>query len=148
MSLKNQIQADLSEAMKAKDETKVSALRMLKSAITNWEVKGERKEAKDEDIMPLVKKEIKQRRDSAQQYREGNRPELAEKEEKEIEVLEKYLPQQMSEEEIKKVVQEVIAELGASSKQDFGKVMGAVMGKLKGQADGGIVNKIVGEELK
>lgn len=147
MALKNQIHADMLAAMKAKDEIKVSALRMLKAAILKQEVSGERKEATDEIILNIIGKEIKSRRDSAEQFKAGNRPEMAEKEEKEIEVLLTYMPPQMSEEELKKVAQEVIASMGASSKADLGKVMGAMMPKVKGMADGDMVSKVVKELL-
>jgi hypothetical protein len=147
MALKNQIQADMLAAMKAKDDLKVSTLRMLKAAILKQEVSGERKEATDEVILGIIGKEIKSRRDSAEQFRAGNRPEMAEKEEKEIEVLLGYMPPQMSEEELKKVAKEVIASMGASSKADLGKVMGAMMPKVKGMADGDLVSKVVKELL-
>lgn len=147
MALKNQIQADMLAAMKAKDDLKVSTLRMLKAAILKQEVSGERKEATDDVILGIIGKEIKSRRDSAEQFRAGNRPEMAEKEEKEIEVLLGYMPPQMSEEELKKVAKEVIASMGASSKADLGKVMGAMMPKVKGMADGDMVSKVVKELL-
>ncbi|MFO0780780.1 MAG: GatB/YqeY domain-containing protein [Candidatus Gracilibacteria bacterium] len=143
MALKNQIQADMIAAMKAHDEIKVSTLRMLKAAVLKQEVSGERKEATDEVILGIIGKEIKARRDSAEQFRNGGRMEMAEKEEKEIEVLLGYMPPQMSEDELKKVAQEVIAAMGASSKADLGKVMGAMMGKVKGMADGDMVSKVV-----
>lgn len=149
MSLKAKIQSDMTEAMKAKDDIKVSALRMLKTAITRFEVAGEKKvEAADENIIEITKKEIKQRKDAAEQYTKGNRHELAEKEEKEIKVLEAYLPPQMSKDELRKIVEETIKEVGASSAADMGRVMGAVMPKVKGKADGSVVNKIVRELLK
>lgn len=147
MALKNQIQADMLAAMKAKDDLKVSTLRMLKAAILKQEVSGERKEATDDVILGIIGKEIKSRRDSAEQFRAGNRPEMAEKEEKEIEVLLGYMPPQMSEEELKKIAKEVIASMGASSKADLGKVMGAMMPKVKGMADGDLVSKVVKELL-
>lgn len=147
MALKNQIQADMLAAMKAKDDLKVSTLRMLKAAILKQEVSGERKEATDDVILGIIGKEIKSRRDSAEQFRTGNRPEMAEKEEKEIDVLLGYMPPQMSEEELKKVAKEVIASMGASSKADLGKVMGAMMPKVKGMADGDLVSKVVKELL-
>ena len=143
MALKHQIQADMLNAMKAHEDLKVSALRMLKAAIMKFEVSGERKEATDADILSMISKEIKSRRDSAEQFKAGNRPELAEKEEKEIEILLAYMPPQMSEEELTKVAKEVIESMGAKSKADLGKVMGAMMGKVKGMADGDMVNKVV-----
>lgn len=148
MALKNQIQQDLTEAMKAHDENKTSVLRMLKAAILKFEVSGsEKKDATDEDVVSIINKEIKQRRDSAEQFKKGNRFEMAEKEEKEIEVLLDYMPPQMSEEEVRKIAKEVIEETGAKSKQDIGRVMGVMMGKVKGQADGSLVNEVVASLL-
>ncbi|MBN1495112.1 GatB/YqeY domain-containing protein [Candidatus Peregrinibacteria bacterium] len=148
MSLKDQIQKDMIGAMKAKEDIKLNALRMLKAEIMKFEVAGsEKKEAKDEDVIQLIGKQVKQRDDAATQYKAGNRPELAEKEEKEAEILKKYLPAQMSEEEVKKIVQETIKEVGATGKADLGKVMGAIMPKVKGKADGKLINKIVQDLL-
>lgn len=147
MALKQQIQQEMFEAMKAHDDAKVQTLRMLKAAILKYEVSGDRKEATDADVLNIIGKEVKARKDSAEQFRNGNRPELAEKEEKEIEILLQYMPPQMSEDELKKVAQEVIASMGAKSKADLGKVMGAMMGKVKGLADGDMVNKVVKELL-
>jgi len=148
MALKHQIQADMLGAMKAKDEIKLSALRMLKAAILKFEVAGaEKKEATDADVLSMVNKEIKSRMDSAEQFRKGNRPELADKEEKEIEVLKAYMPPQMGEDEILKLAQEAIAQTGAAKKNEMGKVMGVLMPKVKGMADGTLVNKIVSSLL-
>lgn len=147
MALKHQIQTQLNEAMKAKDELKVSALRMLKAAILKYEMEGERKEADDEVILKIIQKEIKSRRDSASQFRKGNRPEKAEQEEKEIEILMGYMPPQMSEGELVAIAKEVIAQVGASSRADLGRVMGAMMTKVQGQADGALVSKVVNELL-
>lgn len=143
MALKHQIQKDMMEAMKAHEELKVSALRMLKAAVLKFEVSGERKEATDTDVLTIIGKEIKSRRDSAEQFRNGNRPEMADKEEKEIEILLAYMPPQMSEEELTKIAKEVIASMGAKSKAELGKVMGAMMPKVKGLADGDLVSKVV-----
>lgn len=143
MSLKDQLQKDLAEAMKAKDENTVTAIRMLKTSIMKFETAGPAKKATDEEILQLINKEIKQRKDSIEQYEKGNRPELAAKEKAEMAFLEKYLPPQMSEDEIKTIIKEGIAQTGASSKTDMGRVMGAIMPKVKGKADGGLVNKLV-----
>ncbi|MCC7196786.1 GatB/YqeY domain-containing protein [Candidatus Peregrinibacteria bacterium] len=148
MALKNQLQADLMESMKAKDEVRTSVLRMVKAAIMKFEVSGDRKEATDADILNIINKEIKSRKDSVEQFTGGNRMDLADKEAAEIKVLEAYMPPQMSEDEVKQVVLEVMNETGATSKADIGKVMGPVMAKVKGLADGGMVNKIVGSLLK
>jgi uncharacterized protein len=143
MALKQHIQSELVTAMKADDKVKVSVLRMLKAAILKFEVSGERKEASDEDIMQIINKEIKQRRDSADQFKAGNRFELADKEEKEIEVLLEYMPPQLTEEEIVEIVKQTIAEIGAKNAQDTGRVMGAVMPKVKGKADGAVISRVV-----
>lgn len=147
MALKEQIQKDMIEAMKTKDDLKVGVLRMVKAAILKFETAGDRKQATDEDILNLIGKEAKQRQESAESFRTGGRPELAEKEDKEIAILKTYLPTQLSEEELKKIIQETISEVGATSKADMGKVMGALMPKIRGKADGGQVNKMVGELL-
>ncbi len=144
MALKNQIQEELGTAMKAGDETKVSTLRMLKAAILKFEVSGKEKtDATDEVILDIITKEIKQRRDSIEQFKAGNRFEMAEKEEKELEILMAYMPPQMSDDELKKIVIETIEETGASTDQGIGRVIGAVMAKVKGQADGGRVKTMV-----
>jgi uncharacterized protein YqeY len=148
MALKNQLQSDLIEAMKAHDEVKTSVLRMVKAAILKYEVSGDRKEATDADILNIINKEIKSRKDSVEQFTGGNRMDLADKENAEIKVLEAYMPPQMSEDEVKQIVLEVMNSTGATSKADIGKVMGPVMAKVKGLADGGMVNKIVGSLLK
>lgn len=147
MSLKSQIQEDLTNAMKAKEEIKLSALRMLKADIMKFEVSGAKKEATDEDIITIIQKQVKQRKDSEQQFRDGDREEMADKEAKEATILSEYLPEQMSEEDVRKIVQETIREVGATSKADMGKIMGAVMPKVKGKADGKIINKLVMELL-
>jgi len=147
MSLKDQIQKDLIESMKSKNEAGVGAIRMLKTAIMKFETAGEAKVATDEQIIQLVNKEIKQRKDSIEQFEKGNRPELAAKEKAEMDYLAKYMPAQMSEDEIKAIIKEGMAATGASTKADMGKVMGAIMPKVKGKADGGLVNKLVQEML-
>lgn len=148
MTLREKVNSDLLNAMKAKEEIKVGALRMLKAAIMKFEVSGtEKKETTNEEVIQIIKKETKQRRDSIDAYTKGGRPESAAKEEAEMKILESYLPAQMGDDEVRKVVKQVISQTGATSKADLGKVMGAVMGQLKGKADGGIVNKVVKELL-
>ena len=162
MTLKEKINQNFKEAFKAKEEVKVSVLRMLNAAIKNKEVEKRMKLAKegvaeaeletqsqlqDEEIMLVIGSEVKRRKDSAEQYKQGGRPELASREEAEIKVLENYLPKQMSEEEITKLVKEAISESGAAGTDDIGKVMKVLMPRVKGQADGNLVNKIVKEEL-
>lgn len=147
--LKQQLKDDLKKAMLAKDSETTSVLRMVISAVGYFEIQkgGAGYEATDEDVLQVIQKEAKQRRDSIEQFRNGGREELALKEEKELQMLQIYLPQQMTEEEIKNLVEEAIAQTGASSPQDMGKVMGALMPKTKGKADGTLVSKIVKEKL-
>ena len=147
MTLKEQIQKDMIEAMKAKEEVKVGTLRMLKAAVLKFETTGDRKIAEDGDVLGIIGKEAKQRKDAADQFKAGGRADLAEKEEQELAVLQAYLPKQLSEAEVETLVKEAIAATGATSKKDMGKVMGALMPKVKGKADGGVVNKIVGQLL-
>lgn len=144
------IKADLKEAMKAGDTQKRDVLRMVDSMIKNVEIeKGKRETGlSDEEIMEVMMRAVKQRKDSASQFITGGRPELAEKEQAEIDIISAYLPAQLSEEEVIKTVKEVIAQSGATSANDMGKVMGQVMGQLKGKADGNLVREIVASEFK
>ena len=145
MTLKEQIVADMTAAMKARGP-ELDTLRMLKADIMKYEVSGADMVATDDVVLDLIKRNIKQRREAAEGFTQGGNQASAQKELDEIKILEKYMPEQMSEEEVKKVVQETISQLSAGP-ADFGKVMGAVMGKVKGQADGGLVNKCVKELL-
>lgn len=141
-----QIQNDLKEAQLARDEVKVSTLRLLLSEIKNAEIsKGEN--LQDSDIVAVLQREVKKRKEAAAAFKVGGREQQAQKEELEAKVLEGYLPQQLPIEELTKIVQEAINEVGATSIADMGKVMGVVMGKVKGQADGGTVSSLVKERL-
>ena len=149
MTLREKISADLINAMKAKEEIKVSALRMLKAAVMKFEVSGGQKvEANDEQIIQIIGKEVKQRKDSIDAFKKGGREDLVKGEEAELKILAAYLPAQMSEDEVRLIVKEVVTQTGASSKADIGKVMGGIMPRVKGKADGQMVNRIVGELLK
>ena len=150
MRLADQIQDDLKEALKTKDEIKISTLRMLIAAIKNFEIsKGKAGyKASDEEIVSVIQKEVKQRKESVEQYKAGNRQDLVDKESKELEILAKYLPAQMSEENVEKIVREKIQEVGAVSSADVGKVMGVLSQELKGKADLGLVSAIVKRSLE
>lgn len=149
MTLKEKIYADILAAMKAKEGNRLGALRLLKAAIMKFEVSGkEKKEASEEEVLQIINKEVKQRKDSIDAFKKGGREDMAKKEEEEMKVLQSYLPAQMSEEEIKALASRVISQIGATSKADFGKVMGAVMAQAKGKADGQVVSKVVGGMLK
>lgn len=146
--LKDKLQEDIKAAMVAQDAEKLSTLRMLKSALQYAEInKGLDYQATDEDVIDVIGKEVKKRRESIDLYEKGGRPELAEKEEQELAILQSYLPEQMSEEEVKKLVDEAVAATGGTSMQDMGKVMGALMAKVKGKADAGMVSNLVKQKL-
>jgi len=142
MSLKNRITEDMKNAMRAKEAERLGTIRMLLAAMKQKEV-DERVELDDALIVGIVDKLIKQRKDAAQQYEAGGRPELAEKEKSEIVVLEAYLPQRLSADEVAAAVKAIVAELGASGPGDMGKVMGVVKQRLAGQADMGQVSAAV-----
>lgn len=148
MSLKNKIIDDMKTAMRAKDKDRLSALRMVKSTLMNKEIeKGS--EINDEDVIKILNTLVKQRRDSAEQYENAGRGELAEKEIAEISVIEDYLPQAATNEEIEQAVAEAIEETGASSKKDMGKVMKTSLAKLSEKSvDGKLVSQIVLEKLQ
>jgi hypothetical protein len=150
--LKQQIQKNSTESLKAGDKFLLGTLRMLLASIQTKEKDKQYKTGKeteliDEEIIDVVSSEIKKRKDAIVLYKQGNRLELAEREEKEIEILIKYLPEQLSEEEIKKLVAESITNIGAKEIKDMGKVMADLNSKVKGKADGGVVSKIVKEFL-
>ncbi len=149
MGLKEQLDQDLKDAMRAKDENRVRAIRMLKAAVSNLEFArtdpknpDHDKPITEGDLLRVVENQIKQRRESIELYQKGNRPELAAKEQAEIATLEKYMPQQLSRDEIKSEVEKVIADLNT---REFPKVMRESAARLKGRADGKLVNKVVRE---
>lgn len=146
MSLIDNINSDLVDAMKSKDEAKVSVLRMLKSALQNEKIKAG-KDLADEDIIKVIQTQIKQRRDSIATYEAGGRNELADKEKSEIEALSTYMPEQLSDEELTAIVKSAIEETGATSMADMGKIMGKVMPQVAGRADGNAVSSKVKELL-
>ncbi|HHX2505522.1 MULTISPECIES: GatB/YqeY domain-containing protein [Neisseria] len=142
MSLKTQLTEDMKTAMRAKDQVSLSTIRLINAAIKQFEV-DERTEADDAKVISILTKMVKQRKDSAKIYTEAGRQDLADKENAEIEILNRYLPQMMSAEEIKTVVEAAIAETGASGMADMGKVMGVLKTRLAGKADMGEVNKVL-----
>lgn len=147
MSLKERLTEDFKTAMKSKDEIAKNTINLARAAIKQVEV-DTRKDLTDEEIIPIIAKQVKMRKDALADFEKGGRTDLIDAYNKEIEVLEVYLPAQMSEDEIKKFVTETAAELGIEGgKQNMGKLMGPVMAKVKGQADGGAVKKIVMEFL-
>ena len=148
MSLEQQIMGEMKDAMKAKDEAGLRGLRAIKAAIIIAKTaEGAHGELKAEDELKMLQKLVKQRRDSLEIFNQQNRPDLAAKESEEIAVIEKFLPKQMGEAELKAAIAKIIAELGATSPADMGKVMGAATKQLAGQADGKAVSAVVKELL-
>lgn len=164
MNLKEKIQKDLKEAMLQKKETEISVLRLLLNAIFNKEREKRYKLVKeapgkeekdlekesqltDEEVQQVIFSEIKKRRESILEFEKGKREDLVKKEKEEMEILKKYLPEMLSEKEIKEMAKEAIKKIGAKSQKDMGKVMGILMPKLKGKAEGSLVAKIVKEML-
>ncbi|MHB8125630.1 MAG: GatB/YqeY domain-containing protein [Desulfitobacteriaceae bacterium] len=148
MSLKDRLVEDMKVAMKAKEEGKVrlSVIRMVRAAIKNAEI-DKKQEFNDEQTIEVLARELKKLRDSAAEFSKANRPESVKSLEEEISILMDYLPQQLSEGEIRQLVQETIVKVGAQGPKDLGKVMGALTPKTKGRADGKLVNLIVRELL-
>ena len=144
MSVRDILQTDMKHAMKDRENGKLqlTVLRMVWAAIRNKEI-DEKTELKDDAVMAVIMKEIKQREDTIQEIKDANRPEMVEKNEQEIAILKKYLPQQLSDDELKEIVQAAIAKTGAKSMKDMGKVMGTVMAQTQGRASGQRVNAIV-----
>lgn len=146
---KQQLKDELKQAMLAKDSVKTSVLRMIISALGYAEIQkgGAGYEATEEDVETILQKEAKQHRDSIDQFKNAGREDLVEKEEIELKILAAYLPEQMGEDEVKKLVQDAITQSGATSANDMGKVMAILMPQVKGKADGSLVSRIVRESL-
>src|SRR3989344_686239 len=160
--LKQQLQKELTEALKTGNQLKRLVLGTLMTAVKNKELAKRRQIGKttndtkeleeksqltEEEVLEVISSEVKKRKDSIEQFQKGGRHDLVEKEKQEMEILLAYLPEQLSEEEVKSQIQRVIEELGATGQKEMGKVIGAAMVKLKGRADGGLVSKIVKELL-
>jgi uncharacterized protein YqeY len=143
MSLLDTLNQDLKTAMKSGDEVGKRTLRGLKAAITRAEKDNNNQPLTDEQILAVLQKQAKQRRDSIDAYQQAGRADLVAEEQAELAVIERYLPQQMSEEEIRVAARAVIEEVGATGPRDMGKVMGKLMPQLRGKADGRLVNQVV-----
>ncbi len=146
MSLKEKLQQDLAEAMKAKDDRRVQIIRLLRDAIRKQEI-DQRKELLDEDIIGVLQRAAKQHQDSINAYRAGNRIDLVEQEEAELAIIQSYLPQPLTEDELIAIIDETIRTVGATGPKDIGKVMGPLMTRVKGRADGAKVQAIVRAKL-
>lgn len=147
MSLQTRILEDMKSAMKEKRTLELEVVRTIKSQVKYYQIEKKLDEVSDEDVVQVVSKMIKQRKDAFTQYKDAGRDELADKEEKEIKVLERYLPEQLSDDELDSLVKEVVKEVGASEKKQMGLVMKALMPKIAGRADGKKVSQTVSKYL-
>ncbi|SHF57090.1 hypothetical protein SAMN02745133_03001 [Desulforamulus putei DSM 12395] len=144
--MKQRLLNDMKAAMKAKNKLKVDTIRMANAAIKNAEING-RKELTEGEVIDIIAREIKMRRDVLEEYKKANRPEELAKIEQEINILMEYMPAQLSETELRQIIQETISQIGAQGARDMGKVMAALMPKVKGKADGKLVSNLVKELL-
>lgn len=142
MSVKETLQNDIKTAMKAKNKEELEVLRFLSAAVKQKEIDG-KVELGDEEVFSIIQSQLKRRKESISQFEKGGRDDLVAKEKKGVEIIERYLPEALSEEELKAIVEAAVKETGASSPQDMGKVMKAVMPKTGGRADGKVINQLV-----
>ena len=147
MGLREQLREDLKAAMRAQDATRRGTIRMLEAAIKNAEIEKRGQALEDPDILAILQRQLKQRRDSIEQFERGGRKDLADIERAEIEVIQAYLPEQLSEDDIEAAAKRIIDQTGATGPGDRGKVMGPLMQELRGKADGSAVNSVVSRLL-
>jgi uncharacterized protein YqeY len=147
MSLQDRLNQEIKTAMLARDAERLSTLRLLKSAMGYVQIERKVESLPDAEVIAIVQKEVKKRRDSVEQFEKGGRPEMAAKEKQEITVLESFLPQPLSAEDLEKLARATIQELGATSKKDMGPVIKAIQAKAAGRADGKTVSTLVGKLL-
>ncbi len=147
MGLAQQLDQDLITAMKAKDADKLIVLRMVKTALTNYKIEKKRETLEESEILDILQKQAKQRKESVESFEKAGRQDLADKERKELAILQAYMPKQLTDDEIKVLAQKAIAESGAAVKADIGKVMKVLMPWVKGKSDGKKVNEILGSLL-
>lgn len=148
LSLWDKISHDIVTAMKAKDETALLVLRMAKAAMTNAAIEKKKDRLEDAEAVEVLMRQVKQRKESFESFTQAGRSELAQKEQAELAVLSRYLPAQLSPQEVEALVDDAIRQSGASVKADLGKVMGVLMPKIKGKADGKLVNQLIQSKLK
>jgi hypothetical protein len=146
MSLKEKLLSNMKEAMKSKDSVKLGTVRGVISAVKNQEI-DLKKELSEEEILTIVSREVKKRKEASVLYEKGNRPELKDKEIQEMKILQTYLPEQVSEKDLRHRIQEVIAETGAEGMKDFGKIMKTLVPEFKGKADNGLIKELANEYL-
>ncbi|MFX3616045.1 MAG: GatB/YqeY domain-containing protein [Sporolactobacillus sp.] len=146
MSLIDRLNTDMKEAMKAREKARLSVIRMLKASLHNESIKIGNP-LSDDEALAVLTRELKQRKDSLQEFENAGRQDLVDEVSVEIAIVQSYMPEQLSEDELQSIVDETISEVGAASKTDIGKVMKAIMPKVKGRADGGLINRLVRSKL-
>ncbi len=146
MNLKEKLLSDMKEAMKSKDSLKLGTIRSVIAAVKNQEI-DLRKDLDEEDVLTIVSREVKKRKEAASLYKKGRRPELEDKEIQEMKILQTYLPEQISEEDLRQRIQQVIEETGAEGMKDFGKIMKTLVPEFKGKADNALIKELASEFL-
>jgi len=146
MNLKEKLLSDMKEAMKSKDSLKLGTIRSVIAAVKNQEI-DLRKDLDEEDVLTIVSREVKKRKEAASLYKKGKRPELEDKEIQEMKILQTYLPEQVSEEDLRQRIQQVIEETGAEGMKDFGKIMKTLVPEFKGKADNALIKELASEFL-
>ncbi|MFT8362089.1 MAG: GatB/YqeY domain-containing protein [Sporolactobacillus sp.] len=146
MNLIDRLTTDMKDAMKAREKARLSVIRMLKTALHNESIKTGN-QLSDEEALAVLTRELKQRKDSLQEFENAGRQDLVDEVSNEIAIVQSYLPEQLSEDDVQSIVDETISEVGAATKADIGKVMKAIMPKVKGRADGSLINRLVRSKL-
>ncbi|MBS2969748.1 GatB/YqeY domain-containing protein [Metabacillus sp. KIGAM252] len=147
MSLLDRLNQDMKQAMRNKDKDRLTVIRMVKASMQNEAIKLNKSELSEDEELTILSRELKQRKDSLQEFKNADRSDLVDKLQAEIVIVNEYMPEQLSNEELLAIINHAIEETGASSKADMGKVMAAIMPKVKGKADGSLVNKLVQQQL-
>lgn len=148
MSVYDKLLSDMKDAMKARDKVRLGVIRGIKAQIMNAKVADGNHDLNEDQINDIITKEIKQQKESLEEFKKADRQDLVKDQEAKLKIAEEYAPKQLSEDEVEKIVNDTISQIGAESMADFGKVMGAIMPKVKGKADGSIINKLVKKQLQ
>lgn len=148
MSVYDKLLSDMKDAMKARDKVRLGVIRGIKAQVMNAKVADGNHDLTEDQINDIIMKEIKQQKESLEEFQKADREDLVKDQEAKLKIAEEYAPKQLSEDEVEKIVQDTMSQVGAESMADFGKVMGAIMPKVKGKADGSVINKLVKKQLQ
>ncbi|GAD15875.1 GatB/YqeY domain-containing protein [Lentilactobacillus otakiensis] len=148
MSVYDKLLSDMKDAMKARDKVRLGVIRGIKAQVMNAKVADGNHDLTEDQINDIIMKEIKQQKESLEEFQKADRQDLVKDQEAKLKIAEEYAPKQLSEDEVEKIVQDTMSQVGAESMADFGKVMGAIMPKVKGKADGSVINKLVKKQLQ